>query len=189
MTGAVSHLSIILPPHLSCLRSQEREGPEPQKGASSQTEDSGALGGGRRLVGKCLPSQSWLRKGGRKQGRLALPIALLLHPHACRAVPYAIIHSFIYFLHKGKEWVERVQATLEAISRPKGGIPSANSCLLPQGSQLNYVCEQWKDGNIPHPGDPQLPGPCQQGTGCWDFRNVFIYSVVLVIGLALYLTA
>lgn len=71
---------------------------------------------------------------------------------------------------------------------PSGTLPSANSHFLPQGSQLNHVCKQWTNGSIPDPGDPQLAGPCQQGKGCWDFRNACIYSAVLVIALALHLT-
>lgn len=50
-------------------------------------------------------------------------------------------------------------------------------CPSPQGIQSHHVCDQQEDGTIPGSGDPQPPGPCQQGRRCWDCRNLFFFYI------------
>lgn len=51
---------------------------------------------------------------------------------------------------------------------------TVRSCFPPWDSQSYHVCNQWEDKTIPDPGDPQPPGPGQQGRDC-DHQNHCYY--------------
>lgn len=170
--------AFIMPPHLRCLRIQAREGRDLslRRGHHRRLRVPGP-----RVEGihwwVLVPAVSPAKPGLQKVRARAEKVGSSYCPHlpASRLQRNLMFYySFIYSLQqrKGKGWVERVQAPDK---RQKWTFPSAHSCFLPQGSQWNHVCEQWNHGSIPDPGDPQLPGPCQQGTGCWDFITVLTY--------------
>lgn len=112
-------------------------------------------------------------KEGEKWGRWGLP------SHPSTWVPKPAKQVKVLFFYKGNEQEMEAQ-----VSGPRGHkeaqkgwkFPAVGCCFPPQGSQLHHVCDQWEDGALPDPGDPQPPGPCQKGRGCWYCRNHF-YSI------------
>lgn len=82
----------------------------------------------------------------------------------------------VLFFYKRNE-----QAMEAQVSGPTGHkeaqkgwkFPAVGCCFPLQGSRLHYVCDQWENGALPDPGDPQPPGPCQKGRGCRDCRSHF----------------